>query len=162
MSVPLRELAQALKTWTYDLCQPEGRRVGQPGHDRARDYLKAQFAALGCQPYRGDSYELPYRDGDIDFTNLAAIVPGRDRTLPPLLVGAHYDSVIDAPCADDNGAAVAICLAVAQQALAAGGWERDLLVVFFDAEEPPYFMSAAMAVIASPRSSSMSVAWPLR
>ena len=31
------------------------------------------------------------------FTNLVGVIPGKDRSLPPILVGAHYDSVIDSP-----------------------------------------------------------------
>ena len=65
----------------------------------------------------------------------------------PLLVGAHYDSVIEAPCADDNGAAVSICLALGRLAEQAGGFERDLIVAIFDAEEPPHFKKASMGSI---------------
>jgi hypothetical protein len=64
--------------------------------------------------------------------------------LAPLLIGAHYDSAIAAPCADDNAAAVAIALAVAEQVAAPRPLERDLVVALFDAEEPPYFPSPAM------------------
>jgi hypothetical protein len=59
-------------------------------------------------------------------------------------VGAHYDSVIPAPCADDNGAAVSICLALAKLVEKHGGFERDLIVAIFDAEEPPHFHGPSM------------------
>jgi len=42
------------------------------------------------------------------------MVRGGDPDLAPLLVGAHFDSAIAAPCSDDNAAAVAIALAVKQ------------------------------------------------
>ena len=46
---------------------------------------------------------------------MVGVVKGRSRSpLAPVLVGAHYDSVIAAPCADDNAAAVAIALQVGQ------------------------------------------------
>ena len=114
-------LAQRLRTDVYDLCLPDGRMVGSAGHAVARKYLKRRLAEIGCAPYAGDSFELPYAVGGMDFTNLIGVIPGSDRASPPLLVGAHYDSIIDAPCADDNGAAVAICLAVAAAAKASGG-----------------------------------------
>ncbi|MCB1098390.1 MAG: M28 family peptidase [Verrucomicrobiae bacterium] len=137
-------LAQRLRTDVYDLCLPDGRMVGSAGHAVARKYLKRRLAEIGCAPYAGDSFELPYAVGGMDFTNLIGVIPGSDRASPPLLVGAHYDSIIDAPCADDNGAAVAICLAVAAAAKASGGLSRDLIVAIFDAEEPPYFYGQAM------------------
>ncbi|MDC0305647.1 M28 family peptidase, partial [Akkermansiaceae bacterium] len=71
----------------------------------------------------------------------------KNRNLSPVLIGAHYDSVIDAPCADDNGASVAISLAAAYAIAQSGGLERDLLVAIFDAEEPPYFQSECMGSI---------------
>jgi hypothetical protein len=89
---------------------------------------------------------MPYERQGYSFCNLAGVIRGRDSGLAPVLVGAHYDSVIDAPCADDNAAAVGISLAVAQlvksQPLA-----RDLIVAIFDGEEPPFFQSRSMGSI---------------
>jgi hypothetical protein len=58
-------------------------------------------------------------------------------------VGAHYDSVIDAPCADDNATAVAVVLAAAET-FAAAPLQRDVVIAIFDSEEPPYFLTPAM------------------
>jgi hypothetical protein len=77
------------------------------------------------------------------FCNLIGVIPGKDRSLPPLLIGAHYDSVIDAPCADDNATSVALNLAIAE-AFVNRPLERDLIIAFFDAEEPPYFLGPCM------------------
>jgi hypothetical protein len=77
------------------------------------------------------------------FCNLVGVIPGKDRSLPPLLIGAHYDSVIDAPCADDNATSVALNLAIAE-AFVKRPLERDLIIAFFDAEEPPYFLGPCM------------------
>src|SRR5262245_19231460 len=90
-----------------------GRVVGSSGHERARRHLEERLQTLGLQPYRGHTFSLPYRAVDQDFCNLIAVVPGDNRDLPPLLVGAHYDSAIPAPSADDNAAAVAIALSAA-------------------------------------------------
>ena len=86
--------------------------------------------------------------------NLIGVVPGADRGLPPLLLAAHYDSVIAAPCADDNAAAVAIARHLAERIGAGRGegglggrLERDLVVALFDAEEPPYFQCPEMGSI---------------
>lgn len=92
----------------------------------------------------GASFERPYTVGSQSFCNLIGVVRGRNPHLAPLLVGAHYDSAIAAPCADDNAAAVAIALAIAEPVAASHRLERDLVVALFDAEEPPYFCSPAM------------------
>jgi hypothetical protein len=121
--------------------------VGSAGQERARDFLCKRMSSLGLEQYNGaDGYVLPYRHGGQDFFNLVGVLPGADRQARPVLLGAHYDSVIDAPCADDNAAAVAITLAVAKR-LRAEQPARDVLVAFFDAEEPPYFLSQAMGSI---------------
>ena len=91
-----------------------GRRVGTKGHAIVEELLVERLEQIGCVPYSGKSFRLPYTQHGIDFTNIVGVVPGKDRSKQPLLIGAHYDSVIDAPCADDNAAAVAIALAVGE------------------------------------------------
>ena len=138
--------ANRLKRWVYDLALPEGRMVGTVGHEHAKQYLVKELSELGCVPYVGDSFELPYEVEEISFCNLIAVVPGTNRRKKPILIGAHYDSVIEAPCADDNAAAVAIALEVGRQ-LAHAPIERDVILALFDAEEPPYFQTHGMGSI---------------
>ena len=144
MTNPNDQLPTALENDVRSLCLPEGRMVGTPGHATAEAWVARRLSEIGCQPYRGDSFALPYHVHGQDFTNFAGIIPGANRDLAPVLIGAHYDSVIEAPCADDNGSAVAITLAVGEAVASSGGLERDLLVVIFDAEEPPYYLGRAM------------------
>lgn len=139
-----KSLAAALEADTHGLCLPTGRVVGTPGHAESERFVALRLEEIGLIPYRGQRFALPYERDGIRFTNFAGVVPGRDRSLAPLLVGAHYDSVITAPCADDNGAAVSICFALADLAQRAGGFERDLVVAIFDAEEPPFFQTESM------------------
>ncbi len=120
------------------LATVEGRMVGTPGHDVAKSYLLERLTSLNLQPYQGDSMELSYRSGRRTFSNLVAVIPGTNRSLAPILVGAHYDSVISSFCADDNAAAVAIVLSAAEK-LANTNLSRDVVIAIFDAEEPPYF-----------------------
>jgi hypothetical protein len=125
------------------LAMPGGRMVGTPGHDRARHYLITRMSELELQPYRDNSFELPYRYGGQDFCNLIGEISGENRDLPPVLVGAHYDSVGPFACADDNAAAVAIVLELVRS-LQTKTPTRSVLVAFFDAEEPPYFHTPGM------------------
>jgi len=137
-------LPELLQRDVAAICYQQGRMVGSQGHKDARHHLSGRLKEIGCQPFIGDSFELPYRSGRQDFCNLAGRIPGRDSTLATLLIGAHYDSVIPHPCADDNAAAVAIALQASSIVQKAATLERDLIVAIFDAEEPPYFHSESM------------------
>jgi Peptidase family M28 len=128
------------------LAQPQGRVVGSRGHEVARQHLEERLRQLGLQPYRGDTSALPYRAAGADFCNLIGVAPGTDAALPPVLIGAHYDSVIAAPCADDNAAAVALALAAGEHFLRKPG-PRNVVIALFDAEEPGYFQTPAMGSI---------------
>jgi len=119
-----------------------GRRVGEPGHDEARRYLQERLEGIGVEPFTGESIELPYERGH-RFTNLVGVVRGRRPGLDPVLIGAHYDSVIDAPCTDDNATAVAVVLGAAEE-IAREPLERDVVIACFDAEEPPWFHGESM------------------
>jgi hypothetical protein len=144
MKHDIHALATLLEQDVRELCQPGGRVVGTEGHAVAEAWVARRLADIGCEPYRGESFAMPYHLNGEDFTNFAGLVPGADRSLPPVLIGAHYDSVIPHPCADDNGAAVAITLAVGGALARFGGLQRDLVVAIFDAEEPPHFLGASM------------------
>src|SRR4029453_6202784 len=81
-----------------------------------------------------------------DFHNLIGRVAGTTAGRSPVLIGAHYDSVISAPSADDNAAAVAIALSSAEALMQARA-ERDIVIALFDAEEPPHFHAPTMGSI---------------
>jgi len=93
----------------------------------AADYLAARFTEYGCatsgQPFRalGKSY---FNIVGIKWPPGGAAKDGP----PPLVVGAHYDTVAGSPGADDNASGVAATLALAE-ALAHyyGGSTRDAL-----------------------------------
>ena len=143
------ELVKVLRQHTEALALPEGRRVGQLGHAIAEQYLLREMTDLDLEPFTDESYKieytLPHPNGQKPqkFTNLVGVIPGRNRDLPPILLGAHYDSVIDAPCADDNATSVAHNLVLARN-YAEHPLERDIIIAFFDAEEPPFFLGETM------------------
>ena len=61
-----------------------------------------------------------------------------------MLLAAHYDACgPDNPGADDNAAAVAVVLDVAER-LHSTELDRSVIIALFDAEEPPYFMTPDM------------------
>lgn len=125
---------------TEKLSIPKGRRVNQPGHEIALQYLKKRMKEIGLLPFKNNNFCLPYRD---QFTNLAGVIPGRNSSALPVLMGAHYDSAIDAPCSDDNAISVALILNISE-ILIRKPPERNTIVAFFDAEEKPYFLTENM------------------
>jgi len=146
---PAEQHARTLATLRRDvetLATPAGRRVGDPGHDAARTFLLARMRELGLAPYAG-AFELPYDTAEHGRrTNLVGVVPGRDPSLPPILLGAHYDTCGVQPGADDNAAAVAAVLA-AVPGLRAARPVRSVVVALFDAAEPPLYLGPDMGSI---------------
>ncbi len=142
-------LVKKLTEHSQALALPLGRMVGSSGHAVTRDYLLHHMQRIRLLPFRGDSFELSYELPHPNtkklqkFTNLVGVIPGKDRTLPPILVGAHYDSVIAAPCVDDNATSVAKTLVLAET-YALRPLERDLIIAFFDSEEPPFYLGETM------------------
>ena len=144
---------QRLREDVAELAHAEGRKPGTLGHRRAEHYLVERLLTIGLSPYRGDSFRLPFdipeelrRDGVTKGMNLVAAAAGTNRDAAPLLLGAHYDSLLEAPCADDNAAAVAIVLEMALE-LVARPLTRDVVVALFDTEEQPYAGTPGMGSI---------------
>lgn len=102
----------------------------------AADYVEASLATAGLQPRR-HTYDVR----GVACHNIEAEIRG---TAPQIvLVGAHYDSVIGSPGANDNGSGVAAVLALARR-FAGKSHNRTLRFVAFVNEEPPYFQTADM------------------
>lgn len=132
------------------LCSPAcaGRAPGTPGSAAARERLLADLQATGVEPAGEDGW-LQAVPGC--GHNVLARVPGSgplaDRAI---VVGAHYDHLGPAAHgeaywgADDNAAAVAILMELAR-ALGRGPVAgRQVLLAFFDGEEPPHFLTGTM------------------
>ena len=110
--------------------------VGSPAHAVVRDRLIARLTELGLSPriQHADAVEVRRTHARLALDNVIATRAGRDRTLPPLLVMSHYDSVAGSPGAADDGAGVATMLELAR-VLHEQPPARDVLFVFTDGEE---------------------------
>lgn len=75
--------------------------------------------------------------------NFEVTLLGQRPELGELVVGAHYDSAVGTPGADDNASAVAALLEIAREL---AGWtpRRTVRLVFFDTEEAPHFSLGEM------------------
>jgi aminopeptidase YwaD len=75
------------------------------------DYLRQQFTSLGLTTV---SHEFSAWGGI--YENVIATTPhDTDSSVAPLILAAHYDTVIGSPGADDNASALAVLLDVARQ-----------------------------------------------
>jgi hypothetical protein len=102
----------------------------------AADFIEDSFSRAGLHPRR-DSYEMHGQA----CHNIEAEIPGARPEI--LLIGAHYDSVLGSPGANDNGSGVAALLALARR-FAGKTAQHTLRFVAFVNEEPPYFLSDEM------------------
>lgn len=104
----------------------------------AADWLEQGFRAAGLAVERQPA---PWEGRP--FVNVVAEVAGHGRPGSVVVVGAHYDTVVGSPGADDNGSGVAVLMALSR-AFARTRPERTLRFVGFVNEEPPAFQSDAM------------------
>ena len=101
---------------------------------RASAYIETEWGALGYSVER-----LEYDVSGISCANLIATREGRTRRNEILLLGAHYDSVVGSPGANDNASGVAALLEISRMFRVL---EPALTVHFvaFVNEEPPFFL----------------------
>jgi len=104
----------------------------------AADYIAEELARTGRTPVRH-----AFAVGDASCENLELEIPGTTRGTEIIVIGAHYDTVIGSPGANDNATGVAALLALARR-FAERAPERTLRLVAFANEEPPYFRTPWM------------------
>ena len=109
-------------------------------YDRAAAWVSGELVRLGYDVTRqrvdvpaGESWGVPVPAGR--SSNVVATAPGFDSTEPHLVVGAHLDTVPQAPGAEDNASGVGVLLAVAEAA-SARRTRLPTVFVAFGAEEP--------------------------
>jgi hypothetical protein len=102
----------------------------------AADFVVQSFSAAGLR-VRREGYDLHGKRCE----NIEAEIPStRDEIV---VVGAHYDSVLGSPGANDNGSGVAVLLALARR-FTGKPCLRTLRFVAFPNEEPLHFQTEQM------------------
>jgi Zn-dependent M28 family amino/carboxypeptidase len=96
------------------------------GHFYAQQYIRDQLSQWGTVT----SHEFTFRGNA--YQNLILDITGTDR--PPILVGAHYDTVPGSPGADDNATGIAVLLELARS-LTHQPARSPVRLVAFDLEE---------------------------
>lgn len=77
--------------------------------------------------------------------NIRALLPGTDRVNERVLIGAHYDSWYNSPCAGDDGSGVAVMMGLAKLLAETGPYRRTIEFVAFGVEEIGLFGAYAYA-----------------
>ncbi len=130
-------LTKRLRAHVYRLADEIGERnvfIPQALH-AAEDYIRQSWEA---QHYEVVAQE--YTVKGVRSANLEVTREGTDPDSPILLIGAHYDSVMGAPGANDNGSGVA-CLLELSRMFCTVEPRRTVRFVAFVNEEPPFFFS---------------------
>ena len=144
---PLDPLSPALKDLAVELIDDVARlsrdigerNVMHYGNLRATaDFIEESLIATGLEVVR-----FPYTVEGKKCDNLVATIPGNGRADEIIVVGAHYDSVLGCPGANDNASGVAGLLAAARR-LAKTKPSRTLRLVAFVNEEPYFFQRESM------------------
>jgi Zn-dependent M28 family amino/carboxypeptidase len=109
-----------------------------PALRRAADFVAGEWNAQGYR-VSPQIYDL----GGVPMANLEIVLRGRVRPDEIVLVGAHYDSILGSPGADDNASGVAALLEMSRL-LADTEPGRTVRLVAFVNEEPPFFATPRM------------------
>lgn len=104
----------------------------------AAKFLEEKFRLEGIK-----TSSQTYDSDGVTVRNIVAEQRGEDPTLPSLVLGAHYDTVLGTPGADDNASGVAALLELAR-VLRPVRMRRTIRYVAFTHEEPPYFYTDMM------------------
>lgn len=105
----------------------------------AAEFIEKKLKSFGCITER-----QPFDYKNNVYYNLIGTVEGAEKTDKGILIiGAHYDTVIGTPGADDNASGVAGMLELARLA-ASEPFRRTAIFAAFCLEEPPVFMTQNM------------------
>jgi Zn-dependent M28 family amino/carboxypeptidase len=106
----------------------------------AAAYIEADFAALG---YRVERQRYRVSQPVADAHNIQIEIPGVGGSGEMYVIGAHYDSVLGSPGANDNATGVAALIELARL-LRGRQMAHTVRLVAFVNEEPPFFTTDQM------------------
>jgi hypothetical protein len=115
------------------------------GLDLAASFVDRELAKAGY-----DVQSTTLQAGGVACRSFAAERRGRRHPDDIVVVGAHYDSAVGSPGANDNGSGAAAVLALARR-LAGSTPGRTLRLELWPNEEPPWFQHEGMGSLASAR-----------
>lgn len=108
---------------------------------QSADYIAGEFERFGYEPVR-----LSFEVSGVPVSNIEATLPGSSQSAGIIVLGAHYDTVLGCPGANDNATGLAAVLDLARR-LASRPCRRTVRFVAFVNEEPPFFQTSAMGSV---------------
>ena len=130
-----------MKTLSSD--EFEGRKTGEKGNEKGRNYIIEQFKSLDVQPFFDGNYQQSFsfeRSGKIyKGANILGLVRGSESPEKYIVVSAHHDhlGIINGKIfngADDDASGVAALLSFAEH-LKKSPPKHSIILAAFDAEE---------------------------
>jgi len=135
-----KHISSNLRTYVFMLADEIGERnIWQP----ARLHAAAEYIHSTWQGQGFDVKHQQYEAKGIESANLIIEMHGVSLPEQIIIVGAHYDSVLGSPGANDNGTGVAALLEISRL-LKGKRLDRTVRLVAFTNEEPPFFLHGNM------------------
>ncbi|MEG4515317.1 MULTISPECIES: M28 family peptidase [unclassified Microcoleus] len=133
------DLKERLHSHLIQIVRDRNPYLASEGHFYAQQYIREQLAQWGTVEI--DDFAVRGRI----HHNLILDLPPSDRAskkgLPPIVIGAHYETVPGSPGADDNATGVAVLLELARD-IASAPLKYPVQLVAFDMEEYGCFGSS--------------------
>ena len=139
-------LADQLREDVFYLSDTIGERnVFVPGTmGQTSEWIIQRFKEIGYEPsIHTHSRTAMMRASAGTSDNIITEISGTEQPGEIVIIGAHYDSVIHSPGANDNASAVAVMLALAE-IFANHPQPKTLRFIAFANEEPPFFKTENM------------------
>lgn len=111
----------------------------------AANLLYRSLRTIDLKPKRHKYTALNRAKKEVAGTNIYAMIPATLESNEYVVIGAHYDSVLGSPGANDNASGTALVYGVAAELAKLKIRTRNVIVVFFDQEEIGLVGSRAFA-----------------
>jgi Zn-dependent M28 family amino/carboxypeptidase len=148
---PLTVYEKELSPWLHKVVFVLSEKIGERNYllpDRLNEsavFIEEAFREAGL-PVKRHSYNAE----DKKYHNIVAEKKGAQQPDKIIIIGAHYDSVVGSPGANDNTSGIAVLLALSR-AFADKTTSITIRFVAFVNEEPPFFFSKKMGSYAYAR-----------
>ncbi|MEM1169291.1 MAG: M20/M25/M40 family metallo-hydrolase [Cyanobacteria bacterium P01_H01_bin.35] len=126
------DLQTRLKNHLKEIVRDRDPYLASGGHFYVRQYIHQEFSQWGNVEI--DKFQVGGKIHQNLILNLPSFKNNKKRELPPILIGAHYDTVPGTPGADDNATGVAVLLELARE-FYSQPLKYPVSLVAFDMEE---------------------------
>ncbi|BAZ14232.1 peptidase M28 [Calothrix sp. NIES-4071] len=125
-------LKTQLQTHLNQIVRDRDPYIASGGHFFVQQYIQTSFSQWGSVEIH--TFKVSSKNCSNIILNLPCQVEYEKASLPPILIGAHYDAVLGSPGADDNATGVAVLLELARMFTAKPA-KYPLRLIAFDMEE---------------------------